>query len=210
MPSRRYGVWRAGAIVAGALACVLAATSASAQPPASWTDGPARQTIVRIVSEVTTPGAPSFVRAPDRIAAFDNDGTLWSEQPMYFQLAFAIDGVKALAPLIPERKDRQPFRAALEGDVKALAATGEHGLLALVTATRAGTTSEEFAQVVRDWAATARHPTIGRPYTELTYTPMRELPDCLRASTRTTATARSAGSAAASTRPGGADGWSSA
>ena len=210
MRERRDGVRRAPGRVVAALAAALVAAATAAQPLPSWNDGPAKRAIVQFVTDATTPGHPAFVPAAERIAVFDNDGALWSEQPMYFQLAFAIDGVKALAPLIPERKDRQPFRAALEGDVKALAATGEHGLLALVTATRAGTTSEEFAQVVRDWAATARHPTIGRPYTELTYTPMRELPDCLRASTRTTATARSAGSAAASTRPGGADGWSSA
>lgn len=133
------------------------------------------------MTDATTPGHPAFVPAAERIAVFDNDGALWSEQPMYFQLAFAIDRVRALAPAHPEWKDTQPFKAALEGDVKALAASGERGLLELVMATHAGITSDEFALVVREWAETARHPTLRRPYTELTYAPMRELLEYLRA-----------------------------
>lgn len=164
------------------LAFALFAIPGSAQPLASWNDGPARQAIVRFVTDVTTPGSPSYVAPEDRVAVFDNDGTLWSEQPMYFQLAFAIDRVRALAPAHPEWKETQPFKAALEGDVKALAASGERGLLELVMSTHAGITSDEFALVVREWAKTARHPTLRRPYTELTYAPMRELLDYLRAS----------------------------
>jgi hypothetical protein len=171
--------WRNAAVL---LAFALFAIPGSAQPLASWNDGPARQAIVRFVTDVTTPGSPSYVAPEDRVAVFDNDGTLWSEQPMYFQLAFVIDRVRALAPAHPEWKETQPFKAALEGDVKALAASGERGLLELVMSTHAGITSDEFALVVREWAKTARHPTLRRPYTELTYAPMRELLDYLRAS----------------------------
>lgn len=168
---------------AAVLACLLAAAAAAAaaEPLASWNDGPAKRAIVRFVTEVTTPGNASFVPPSERIAVFDNDGTLWSEQPMYFQLAFALDRVRALAPQHPEWKAKQPFKAALEGDLKALAASGEHGLVELLMATHAGNTPEQFARIVRDWAKTARHPKTGRPYTELTFVPMRELLDYLRA-----------------------------
>jgi phosphoserine phosphatase len=121
------------------------------------------------------------VAPAERIAVFDNDGTLWSEQPAYFQLAFAIDRVRALAPKHPEWRTKQPFQGVLEGDLKAVAATGERGLLELVMATHANLTTEEFAAVVRDWVATARHPTLKRPYTELVYQPMLELLSYLRA-----------------------------
>ncbi len=148
----------------------------------SWKDTASKAAIVKFVNRVTMEGSDDFVPPADRIAVFDNDGTLWSEQPMYFQLAFALDRVKALAPRHPEWKNRQPFKAALEGDMKALAETGEHGLLELVIATHAGNTSEEFAQIVRDWVSTARHPKLGRPYTELVFQPMLELLTYLRAS----------------------------
>jgi hypothetical protein len=162
---------------------VTFALPAQAQPDplASWNDGAAKARIVAFVKAVTAPGSGDFVRPAERIAVFDNDGTLWSEQPMYFQLAFALDRVKALAPQHPEWATQQPFKAALDGDVNALAAAGEHGLVELVMATHAGMTTDEFAQVVRDWMATARHPMLKRPYTELTYQPMRELLDYLRA-----------------------------
>jgi phosphoserine phosphatase len=168
----------------GALALVLSLASLpalAAEVLPSWNDGAAKARIVAFVQAVTEKGGKDFVAPADRVAVFDNDGTLWSEQPMYFQLAFAIDRVKALAPKHPEWKTKQPFKAALEGDQKALAASGEKGLLELVMATHAGNTSEEFAQVVRDWVKTARHPTLERPYTELTYAPMRELLEHLRA-----------------------------
>jgi len=157
------------------------AALAQSDPLPSWNDGAAKARIIAFVQAVTAVGSRDFVPPVDRIAVFDNDGALWSEQPMYFQLAFAIDRVKALAPQHPEWKAKQPFKAALEGDLKALAASGEEGLLELLMATHAGNTSEEFAQAVRDWVRTARHPTLKRPYTELTFQPMRELLNHLRA-----------------------------
>src|SRR4030095_10371789 len=121
----------------------------------SWNDGPTKAAIVDFVTRVTTEGGPDFVPVDDRIATFDNEGTLWSEQPMYFQLAFAIDRVKTLAPQHPEWKTTQPFQAVLEGDMKALAAAGEKGLLELVMTTHAGMTTDEFEKIVTDWVATA-------------------------------------------------------
>ena len=155
------------------------ATAGDALP--SWRDGAARQRIVSFVEQVTDPRSRAYVPPAERIAVFDNDGTLWSEQPAYFQLAFAIDRVRALAPKHPEWKSKQPFQGVLEGDLKAVAATGERGLLELVMATHAGMTTEEFSATVRDWVATARHPTLKRPYTELVYQPMLELLAYLRA-----------------------------
>ena len=155
------------------------APAAAALP--SWNDGPAKARILGFVREVTDPRSRSYVAPAERIAVFDNDGTLWSEQPAYFQLAFAMDRVKALAPQHPEWKDRQPFKGVLEGDIKAVAATGERGLMELVMATHAGSTTEEFAASVRQWVKTARHPTLKRPYTELVYQPMLELLAYLRA-----------------------------
>ena len=147
----------------------------------SWSDADARRAIIAFVDRVTTRGSPDYVPPAERIAVFDNDGTLWSEQPTYVQLAFALDRVKALAPQRPEWRDQQPFKAALEGDMQALAESGEHGLLELVMATHAGSTTDEFATIVKDWLATARHPKYGRPYTELVYQPMLELLAYLRA-----------------------------
>ncbi len=161
-----------------------AASLARAQtldPLPSWNDGPAKQAIAAFVQAVTSAGAPEFVPPAERIAVFDNDGCLWAEQPAYFQLLFAIDRVKALAPQHPAWKTTQPFKAALEGDMKALATSGEKGLLQLVMATHAGTTPAQFQQIVRDWLATARHPRFNRPYTELVYQPMLELLAYLRA-----------------------------
>ena len=160
----------------------LAAQAAhAAETLPSWTDGAAKARIVAFVREVTDPRSRSYVAPAERIAVFDNDGTLWSEQPAYFQLAFAIDRVKALAPQHPEWKDRQPFKGVLEGDLKAVAATGERGLMELVMATHAGNTTDEFAASVRQWVKTARHPTLKRPYTELVFQPMLELLAYLRA-----------------------------
>jgi phosphoserine phosphatase len=172
-------------LVLGLALCALiaiAAPSARAEGVLpSWSDSGARRAIIGFVDRVTTRGSPDYVAPAERIAVFDNDGTLWSEQPMYVQLAFALDRVKALAPQHPEWQEKQPFKAALEGDVKALAESGEHGLLELVMATHAGNTPEEFTAVVKDWLATARHPRFGRPYTELVYQPMLELLAYLRA-----------------------------
>jgi haloacid dehalogenase-like hydrolase len=158
-----------------------AQTSASGGTLPSWDDGATKQAILNFVAAVTQEGSPNFVPPAERIATFDNDGTLWVEHPMYIQLAFALDRVKALAPLHPEWKNTQPFKAALEGDMKTLAEAGEHGMAELVMATHAGMTTEEFQKIVIDWFATARHPRFKRPYTELSYQPMIELLAYLRA-----------------------------
>jgi hypothetical protein len=154
---------------------------AQADPLPSWQDGAAKQAILKFVAEVTKEGGPSYVLPSERIAVFDNDGTLWAEQPLYFQLLFVIDRVKALAPEHPEWKERQPFKAVLEGDMKTLVASGEKGLLQLVMATHAGMTTEEFETIIKQWLATARHPRFQRPYTDLVYQPMLELLAYLRA-----------------------------
>jgi len=150
-------------------------------PLASWNDRKAKQSIVDFVRRVTTEGSPDFVPAWERIAVFDNDGTLWAEQPFYFQGLFVFDRVRALAPQHPEWKNKQPFKAVLENEMKALDAAGESGLVDLVMETHAGMTTEEFERIVRDWLATARHPKFNRPYTDLVYQPMLELLSFLRA-----------------------------
>jgi len=157
------------------------AVAHAAEPLPSWNDGAAKSAIIKFVDRVTKDDSPDYVAPRERIAVFDNDGTLWSEHPAYFQLLFAIDRVKALAPKHPEWKSTQPFKAVLEGDMKTLAASGEKGLLTLVMATHAGMTPEEFRKVVDEWLSTARHPKFKRPYTELVYQPMLELLDYLRA-----------------------------
>jgi phosphoserine phosphatase len=148
---------------------------------ASWNEGATKKAIADFVSRVTAQGGSDFVPPAERIAVFDNDGTLWLEQPMYVQLAFALDRVKALAAQHPEWKDKQPFKAVLEGDMKALAAAGEHGLVELVMATHAGMTTNEFEKITAEWLASARDPRFKRPYTELVYQPMLELLAYLRA-----------------------------
>jgi phosphoserine phosphatase len=147
----------------------------AADPLSSWNDGNAKQSIVVFVEKVTTKGSPDFVPVSERIATFDNDGTLWAEQPMYFQLIFALDRVKVLAPQHPEWKDREPFASVLKGDMKSALAGGEHALLEMVMATHAGMTTEEFAKIAKDWFATAKHPKTGKLYTEMVYQPMLEL-----------------------------------
>jgi phosphoglycolate phosphatase-like HAD superfamily hydrolase len=132
------------------------------------------------VARITREGGPDFVPPAERIAPFDNDGTLWTEQPMYIQMVFALDRVKALAPQHPEWRDQQPFKAVLEGDLKALAASDEKGLVELLVATHAGMTTEDFEQIVKDWLATATHPRFNRPYTACIYQPMVELLAYLR------------------------------
>jgi len=162
----------------------LRSISASAQgtdPLPSWNDGATKQSITNFVTQVTTQGSPDFVPADERIATFDNDGTLWCEQPMYVQMAFILERVKALAPMHPEWKTKQPFQAVLDNDLRALAASGEKGLVELMAATHAGMTSEEFTKIVSDWLAAARDPRFKRPYTELVYQPMLEVLGFLRA-----------------------------
>ncbi len=148
---------------------------------ASWNDGEARKSIVEFVAKVTRPGSPEFVPVAERIAVFDNDGTLWIEQPMYVQLAFALDRVKALATQHPEWKTTQPFKAVLDGDLAAVAASGEHGLSTIMMASHAGMTTDEFERIVSSWIKTARHPRFDRPYTELAFQPMLEVLSYLRA-----------------------------
>jgi len=159
----------------------LAVTQATAQDPLpSWRDGPARQAILRFVDTVTTPGSPGFVPPPERIAVFDNDGTLWVEQPAYTQLLFALDRVRALAPQNPDWATREPFKSAIAGDMAGLAAAGERGLLELVMATHAGMTPEAFQATASAWLETARHPRFGRRFDSLVYQPMLELMSFLR------------------------------
>lgn len=153
----------------------------STDPLPSWNEGASKKSILDFLAKVTKEGSKEFVPIAERIAVFDNDGTLWSEQPMYVQLAFALDRVKALAPKHPEWKEKQPFKAALEGDAMALAATGERGLVELMMVTHAGMSTEEFEVIVKEWLATAKHPKYKRPYTELVYQPMLELLALLRA-----------------------------
>jgi phosphoglycolate phosphatase-like HAD superfamily hydrolase len=166
-----------------ALCLMLAAgvAEAAGDPLPSWHDGAARRAIMAFVAKATNKKDPDFVPPAERVAVFDNDGTLWAEQPLYFQGLFALDRVKALAPRHPEWKDQQPFKAVLENDMKALAASGEKGMVEIVMATHAGMTTTEFEAIVKDWLATARHPKFKRPYTELAYQPMRELLAYLRA-----------------------------
>lgn len=155
--------------------------SAQSDPLPSWNDTPTKQAIVDFVGRVTKAGGPDFVTPAERIATFDNDGTLWVEQPMYVQLAFALDRVKALAPLHPEWKYTDPFQWVLEGNMKAVAKSGERGLVELIMFTHAGMTTDEFSKIVTDWLATTRDAQFKRPYTELVYRPMLELLDYLRA-----------------------------
>lgn len=154
---------------------------AQGDPLPSWSEGPVKRAILDFVSKVTTVGAADFVPVLERIACFDNDGTLWTEQPNYFQVIFAEDQVKALAPRHPEWKTLAPFKWVTDNDRDALAAMEQKGLLEIVVATHAGLTTEEFRQVVLDWLATARHPRFRRPYTDLVYQPMLELTAFLRA-----------------------------
>src|SRR5262245_4322968 len=158
--------------------------SASAQagdPLPSWHDGTAKKSIVEFVKAVTTKGGKDFAPVSERIATFDNDGTLWAEQPMYFQFLFAIDRIKALAPQHPEWKDKEPYASLLKGDMKAVLAGGEHALLEIVAATHSGMTTEEFEKIVQDWFATARHPRFKQRYDRMIYQPMLELLRYLRA-----------------------------
>ena len=163
----------------------LQSTSARAQAQTdalpSWNEGATKKAITDFVSRVAFQGGPDFVPPAERIAVFDNDGTLWLEQPMYVQLAFALDRVKALASQHPEWKDKQPFKAVLEGDMKALAEAGEHGLVELIMASHAGMSTNEFEKITAEWLASARDPRFKRPYTELVYQPMLELLAYLRA-----------------------------
>jgi hypothetical protein len=169
----------------GTLGVLITLAPVLAQQPAdplpSWNDGPAKQAILDFVKATTDQASPKFVPPAERIAVFDNDGTLWVEHPMYTQLAFALDRVKALAPKHPEWREKPPFKDVLDNNLPALAASGKRGLMELIMATHAGMTTQEFEKTVQDWLATARHPRFKRPYTELVYQPMLELLSYLRA-----------------------------
>jgi phosphoserine phosphatase len=158
-------------------AVALAVSSASAQPDPlpSWNEGPAKRAIKTFVADTRS------VPEPERIAVFDNDGTLWAEQPMYFQLAFALDRIKAEAGKHPEWKTTEPYKSVLAGDMKGLMASGEKGLVQIVATTHSGMTTDEFAKIVKDWSATAQHPRFKKPYIECVYAPMIELLAYLRA-----------------------------
>lgn len=147
----------------------------------SWNDGPARQAIIDFVARVTRTGGADHVKPEERIAVFDNDGTLWTEYPVYSQLLFALDRLRELAPQHPEWRRKQPFKAALSGDVKTLAASGERGAVEILAATHAGNTTEEFKAIVARWLETAEHPKFKARYDRLAYQPMLELLDYLRA-----------------------------
>jgi phosphoglycolate phosphatase-like HAD superfamily hydrolase len=152
-----------------------------ADPLPSWNDTMPKAAITAFVEKVTREGSPDFVPPSERIAVFDNDGCLWSEQPLYFQAIFIFDRIKQLAPQHPEWKEKEPFSSVLKGDTKAALAGGEHALLEMAMATHAGMTTEEFEKSVTDWLATARHPQTGKLYTEMVYQPMLELLQYLRA-----------------------------
>jgi hypothetical protein len=175
-------------VLVSALIALVSVLLVSAQPLAStedplpsWNDGPSKKAITEFVAKVTKQGSPDFVRPEERIAVFDNDGTLWCEQPLYFQFAFAIDRVKALAPQHPEWKEKEPFKSLLAGDLKAALAGGEKAIVELLAATHTGMTTDEFSQIVREWITTAKHPGSGKLYTEMVYAPMLEVLAYLRA-----------------------------
>ncbi len=151
------------------------------EPLSLWNDTPTHQAILDFVAAVTTPGSPDFVPPSERIATFDNDGTLWCEQPLPFQLYFALDRVQALAPQHPEWNDKEPFASLLKGDLKTAAAGGDRAILELFMATHTGMTTVEFEQIVKDWIATAKHPKTGKLFSDMVYQPMLELLSYLRA-----------------------------
>lgn len=171
------------AVVAVVAFCASAGTMAIAQsdPLPSWNERAARQALLDFVAKVTREGSADFVPPTQRIAVFDNDGTLWAEQPIYFQATFALDRIKALAPQHPEWAYTQPFQGVIESDHKAVAAAGEKGMLQIMAATHAGMTTDVFNGLVADWLRTARHPRFDRPYDSLVYQPMLELLGYLRA-----------------------------
>jgi phosphoserine phosphatase len=180
----RHGSCRA---LIAALALLAATTSFDASaattsdPLPSWNEGPVKQSIVTFVNKVTAWGTPDFVPIAERIATFDNDGTLWSEQPIYFQFQFGFDRIKALAPQHPEWKATEPFNHLLAGDMKAFLAGGEKSLIEAIAVSHSDMTTDEFATVAQEWLATARHPSTGKPYTQMVYQPMLELLAYLRA-----------------------------
>ena len=163
------------------LLLIFTNAASAADPLPSWNDTAPKKAIVAFVEQVTREGSPDFVPVAERVATFDNDGTLWAEQPIYFQFLFAIDRVNALAPQHPEWKTKEPFASLLKGDMKRALAGGEHAMLEIVMSTHAGMTTEAFEKIVTDWITTAKHPDTGRLLTEMVYQPMLELLAYLRA-----------------------------
>ena len=161
-----------------ALSLPLLASAADVLP--SWNDGPTKNNLIEFVQAVTTQGSKDYVKPEERIAVFDNDGTLWSEQPMYFQVLFALEEVKRMAPQHPQWKTEQPFKAVLENDHQALAASGMDGLMKIIGATHTGITTAAFMDNAKTWLSQARHPKTGKPYTEMIFQPMLEMLDYLR------------------------------
>lgn len=159
--------------------CVAKVANA-ADPLPSWNDTAAKTRIIDFVNDVIAEGGENYVAPVDRIAVFDNDGTLWSEQPYYFQLAFALDRVKKIAPLNPDWKEKEPFKSILAGDLAKAAEGGEHAIMDLVIATHSGLTTDQFSKVASEWFETARHPKTGKPFDQMTYVPMKELLEYLR------------------------------
>jgi len=164
------------------LLCLWVSPCLGQDPLSAWNDTATKEAIVAFVQRVTAEGSADFVPPAQRIAVFDNDGTLWAEQPMYVQAFFVFDRIKALAPQHPEWKDREPFASVLKGDLKAALAGGDKALLEMVMATHAGMTTQEFEKIVNDWISTAQHPQTGKRFAEMTYQPMLELLQYLRAS----------------------------
>jgi phosphoglycolate phosphatase-like HAD superfamily hydrolase len=164
-----------------AITFVTVTFSSAEDPLPSWKDGATKQSITSFVAKVTAEGSPDFVPPAERIATFDNDGTLWCEQPFYFQLFFALDRVKALAPQHPEWRDKEPFASLLKGDIKAAFAGGERALGEIIMVTHAGMTTGEFEELVKAWVSTAKHPKFQQPFTACIYQPMVELLTYLRA-----------------------------
>ncbi|MBE2242593.1 MAG: haloacid dehalogenase-like hydrolase [Burkholderiaceae bacterium] len=179
--TRRRWLAAAGAALALAACAPMTGAPSGADPLPSWNEGANKQRIVDFVKAVTTEGGKDYVAPGDRIAVFDNDGTLWLEYPMYTQVLFVFDRIRQLAPQHPEWKTKEPYKSLLAGDMKGVMASGEKGLFEMVLVAQSGTTTEEFAELSRQWIAAARDPRFKRPYTELTYQPMQEVLAYLRA-----------------------------
>ncbi len=162
------------------LLLLLSLPALAADPLPSWNEGPSKKQIIEFVQAVTAEGSKDYVKPAERIAVFDNDGTLWTEQPAYFEVLFAFDEVKRLAPQHPDWKTTQPFKAVLEGDHKALAESGMDGLLKVIGATHTGVSTEEFIDNAKNWLKQARHPKTGKPFNQMIYQPMLEMLDYLR------------------------------
>ena len=158
----------------------MQAAAGTSDPLPSWNEGPTKKAIADFVARVTNAGSPDFVPVPERIATFDNDGTLWAEKPLPFQVLFALDRVKALAPTHPEWTTKEPFASLLKGDTAKVLASGSQGVAEILAVTHSGMTTDEFGPIVEQWLTTAKHPQTGRPYTEMVYQPMIELLTFLR------------------------------